>query len=187
MMPDARCHQQRKLHGQRCSLNETFIHQSVYTSDSFILLDDPEKQMSGMEIVNEICSILNTEPIPKQLELTILPLEDDNTPFLKEDIYLGIHFPCLPKLSRDFRSIYKSLKYELVDTSGSEHFGDQMMKVLTCLLLVCPDHATAWADRRRCILRKLNQVQQMDDEETLKVLEKELDYLDLLFTQHSKA
>lgn len=142
--------------------------------------------MSGMEIVNELCSILNTEPIPKQLELTILPLEDDNTPLLKEDIYLGIHFPCLPKLSRDFRSIYKSLKNEVVDT-GSEHFGDQMMKVLTCLLLVCPDHATAWADRRRIILRKLNQEPQMDDDENLKVLEKELDYLDLLFTQHSKA
>jgi hypothetical protein len=62
-----------------------------------------------------------------------------------------------------------------------------MMKVLTCLLLVCPDHATAWSDRRRVILRTLIQVNHTDDEEKIKILEEEMDYLDLLFTHHSKA
>lgn len=142
--------------------------------------------MSGMDIANDLFSLLNTEPIPKQLELTILPLQDDKTSFLKEDIYLGIHFPCIPQLSRDFRSLYKRLKNDKVDMEQT-HFRNQMMKVLTCLLLVCPDHATAWSDRRRVILRTLIQVNHTDDEEKIKILEEEMDYLDLLFTHHSKA
>ena len=139
-----------------------------------------------MEIVNELFSLLNTEPIPKQLELTILPLEDDNTSFLKEDIYLGIHFPCLAQLSRNFRSVYKQMKNEVL-SMDDEKIGDDMMKVLTCLLLVCPDHATAWSDRRRLVLKKLSQHKQKHDEEKRKILENELYYLDLLFTKHSKA
>ena len=87
----------------------------------------------------------------------------------------------------------------------------ELFRITSCLLLIQPDHATAWADRRRCLLSlryTLGAGKDDDDDETITKTEtdtrsgdtnqkaekaspfpwhQELDYLDLLVTQHSKA
>jgi len=57
----------------------------------------------------------------------------------------------------------------------------RILDTISCLLLVCPDHSTAWADRRRALLG--------DDASVIDecFLQRELDFCNLLFTQHSKA
>lgn len=141
-----------------------------------------------MDIVHDLCQYLYSEPVPKHLELTILPIEDDKISFLKEDIYIGIHFPRLPYLSRNFRTLYQSIKPKVVVAEYDQDLHDQLMNVLTCLLLVCPDHAPAWCDRRRLVLKTIDRdIDKSSHIQKGEILEKELAFLDLLFTQHSKA
>ena len=79
--------------------------------------------------------------------------------------------------------------------------GNRIMDATTCLLLLCPDHPTAWADRRRLILHRQREEEmngntdRNDDDDNNddnihsahSLLQMELQFLNLLFTQHSKA
>ncbi len=62
-----------------------------------------------------------------------------------------------------------------------------------CLLLLCPDHATAWSDRKRLLHNQCYHARfERNSMEYLEyvlsnVWQDEMNYLNLLFTQHSKA
>ena len=159
------------------------------------------------------------------------------------DTHLGMHAPDLPRLARDFRDDYYTLRKLFRHTSisikdqhrlgGQRHcinsFGaddgrpttggaavmsvgdanddtsnssasicgnavdsmvlrQRIMDATSCLLLTCPDNATAWADRRRALLFALGDAEgHMSSEKFENVFATELKFLDLLFTQHSKA
>ncbi len=107
--------------------------------------------------------------------------------YAKIATHLGIHAPHLPMLARDFRTEYFSLRCILRNCVDSDKIANipewlflRKLDATTCLLLVCPDHSTAWADRRRVLLGGGDSI----DEVTLG---REFDFLNLLFTQHSKA
>ena len=57
-----------------------------------------------------------------------------------------------------------------------------LFNITSCLLLIQPDHSTVWSDRRRCLL-----LFKKEENDILLMWYNELDYLDLLMTQHSKA
>ncbi|OEU14258.1 hypothetical protein FRACYDRAFT_240792 [Fragilariopsis cylindrus CCMP1102] len=78
-----------------------------------------------------------------------------------------------------------------------------LFNITSCLLLIQPDHSTVWSDRRRCLLSQIQRImettqlqnnnseqeeeEKKENEILLLMWYNELDYLDLLMTQHSKA
>lgn len=143
----------------------------------------------------ELAELLKSEPLPKELELTILPFDEENdaetSSFMKEGVHLGIHAPNVPKLAREFRQVYYSLRnaaFESID-GENQNVVDKLMDCISCLLLLCPDHATAWADRRRVLLKLESGRTKQVDAFPARVLfwKAELGYMNMLFTQHSKA
>ncbi|GFH45289.1 hypothetical protein CTEN210_01763 [Chaetoceros tenuissimus] len=141
-----------------------------------------------------LSSLLRQEPLPKELEVTILPFPDDDeeTSFMKDGIHLGIHAPHVPKLAREFRKLYYSLRHIAIGlpSGGSDHKDESyLLDCISCLLLLCPDHATAWADRKRLLQscwRRQNEVGSNVDSQ-INFWKDELRYMNMLFTQHSKA
>lgn len=146
-----------------------------------------------------ITLLTNEEPNPTQLEITILPdriyndkddkNDDDDSDyyFLKDGIHLGIHAPNLPTLARIFREEYYSLRKSLLPfISRKDHENDEIPKLWEAtsgLLLLCPDHATAWSDRKRMLLFFIGK----NDNDNDSLWKQEIEYLNLLFSQHSKA
>ena len=62
------------------------------------------------------------------------------------------------------------------------------MEATACLLLTCPDNATAWSDRRRALLFAEGDAEgHMSSRKVKNIFISELKFLDLLFTTHSKA
>eukprot|EP00934_Nitzschia_sp_Nitz4_P006357 Nitzschia sp. Nitz4//scaffold4_size323378//282401//283706//NITZ4_000708-RA/size323378-snap-gene-0.477-mRNA-1//-1//CDS//3329553543//6347//frame0 len=153
----------------------------------------------GSEVVAQLGNLI--EQRPTTFEITILPtvavspIEEshngnDNTvkstkkkisnqelslqdSLILMDGHLGLDARSLPWMTRDIRKEYKRLK------SQPNRF--DLLSVTSCLLLVNPDHATAWADRRRCLLHKIEERNNTDG------WINELSFLNLLMTQHSKA
>ncbi len=150
-----------------------------------------------------ITLLINEEPNPTQLEITILPDRiykdndhDDNNDkndhddsdyyFLKDGIHLGIHAPNLPTLARIFRKEYYSLRKSLLPfilrkDRGNDEIIQKLWEATSGLLLLCPDHATAWSDRKRILLFFNGK----NDNDSL--WKQEIEYLNLLCSQHSKA
>ena len=144
--------------------------------------------------VMALSSLLRQEPLPKELEVTILPFpdDDDEKSFMKDGIHLGIHAPHVPKLAREFRKLYYSLRHlaiGLPSESSDQKDESHLLDCISCLLLLCPDHATAWADRKRllqsCWRRQIEVMSNLDSQMTF--WKDELRYMNMLFTQHSKA
>ena len=166
--------------------------------------------------------------------------DDSDYYFLKDGIHLGIHAPNLPFLARTFRQEYYSLRrsyysnnqnYSAASSAVAASSSDavvtatatatatetkqdviekQLWNATTCLLLVCPDHASAWSDRKRILLNNndTDVAGDGDHDDALSCCgtynnvnananntcaadnrkwQKELEFLNLLFTQHSKA
>ena len=148
--------------------------------------------------------------------------DDSDYYYLKDGIHLGIHAPNVPHLARSFRNEYYSLrKLYLRNYSNSatgaggnananandekekeENNQLQLWEATTCLLMLCPDHATAWSDRKRILLQRANLIHisgnDNDDDDGMNcsdssysrlqdLWQQEIQYLNLLFTQHSKA
>jgi hypothetical protein len=157
-----------------------------------------------------LTDLLRHDPAPKELEITILPFpldyndnEDNDTgtatnqsSFMKEGIHLGIHAPHVPKLAREFRKEYYTcrstraiIKTETDTERGLDPDPKQLMDCISCLLLLCPDHATAWADRRRLLISQENQILESSTLQSrlFTFWEAEIGYLNMLYTQHSKA
>jgi len=126
--------------------------------------------------------------------------------------HLGLEAQRLPQIARIFRKAYRQAKKKIQNASlPSVIETEELFHITSCLLLIQPDHATAWADRRRCLISLQNNDAQLSnslavekprnsvdedndegEEEDTKdpsfiLWSRELDYLDLLFTQHSKA
>jgi len=89
---------------------------------------------------------------------------------LQDGSFLGVNALDLPRLARDVRQDYWKSRKE----------NSTLENVTKCLLLLCPDHATAWADRRRH-LQRLNFTEQQV------ALREELAFLNLLMTKHTKS
>ena len=170
--------------------------------------------------VKALIHLLNQKPPSQNLEITILPLDDDDdfddedatrkTSFLKDGIHFGIHAPHIPRMAREFRTEYHALRRTssggVSNVTTTKHHDDQdgsslledttcrksirFQEAITCLLLLCPDHATAWADRRH-LLRKAYEKQETakdgGQEQRGVWFQEEIQFLDFLFTQHSKA
>ena len=173
------------------------------TNDDIIVMDNQPGSIKTLK------NILQTEPIPKNFEITILPIyndlestttNDDSSTvsledcFMKVDTHLGIHAPTLPLLAREFRKEYYFLRRQKIslheDTQHQQQqaintgtMQQRMLDATQCLLLVCPDNATAWADRRRLMLSMLSN----DVQKIISLFENEIQFLNLLFSQHSKA
>ena len=154
--------------------------------------------------------------------------DDSNYFFVKDGIHLGIHAPNVPLLARLFRKEYYTLRHQLLlsllleekdddeedkkkenkekDNNDILHWNYQQLlwDVTSCLLLLCPDHATVWSDRKRILLQRQQQRQkrQYEDKDKnkndnkndnknnntiLSIWKDEIIYLNLLFSQHSKA
>ena len=149
-----------------------------------------------------------------------------STAFLKDGIHFGIHAPHIPRLAREFRAEYhalrrnmKNMSFEwrrrhrcspiLDDTTENDSTSRKetsnvleketdirFRESITCLLLLCPDHATGWADRRHLLLRTSafeRKQEEADGASTgagagqQEVWFQEIQFLDFMFTQHSKA
>jgi hypothetical protein len=124
------------------------------------------------------------EQQPTDFEITILSGSDETKRRLSVDEsivlhgqHLGLEARSLPWLTQAIRQDYKRLR------NSTKESGMLLLTVTSCLLLVNPDHATAWADRRRCLVNQQQQ-QQGNNGGGWK---NELKYLNLLLTQHSKA
>lgn len=138
---------------------------------------------------------------PTEFEITILPtvttneMETDELS-LEESVvlvegHLGMDARSLPWMTAVIRKDYKSFKKTLLkasvaasdesSTSASKAAEDvdalhsQILIVTNALMLVNPDHSTAWGDRRRAIIA------------TSGDWVREMQFLNLLMTQHSKA
>ena len=157
--------------------------------------------MSTSVVVEKLSGFLQQGPT--DFEITILPtattnveskmLSIDDSIVLVDGKHLGLDARSLPWITREIRRDYKRIKQQqlqhpLCTTTNNPEL---LLQVTSCLLLVNPDHATAWADRRRCTLT----LTQNEKEDTQNVTDKgdhtywhqELKFLNLLMTQHSKA
>lgn len=117
------------------------------------------------------------EESPTEFDIAILsekPNDNLHDAFvLQEATFLGVNALDLPCLARNVRRDYWNCR-------NSSAASEVLVNVTKCLLLLCPDHATAWADRRRHLQRLNDEVQQ-------KALYKELAFVNLLMTKHTKA
>ena len=111
------------------------------------------------------------EPFPTELDICIL----DGETMIRVDQNVGIDAHHLPPLARDFRANYAHVRRSICHETS-------LVEATTCLLLVCPDHSTAWADRRRALFSKAPPQQT-----PLRAYQAELTFLNFLFTKHSKA
>ena len=142
---------------------------------------------------------LNESPNPTDFSIAILDADlgaaYPERAYTKVDNHLGINAPDLPQLAREFREEYALLRRRYRRAGSAEihelRLGIEMgiLDITKCLLLVCPDHSTAWADRRRALLGDDVAVNCTTNptEQKKCTMKKELDFCDLLFTQHSKA
>ena len=137
------------------------------------------------------------------LETSIVLMHDIPEDICNSPSHLGLEARNLPKIARVLRRAYRQAKKKNQTASsplsGAER--EELFHITSCLLLIQPDHATAWADRRRYLLSLQNhEIQTLafgfqrdnDEEENEKdalcfLWSQELDYLDVLVTQHSKA
>jgi protein prenyltransferase alpha subunit repeat containing protein 1 len=152
---------------------------------------------TGTDVISQLADLLRQEPLPKELEITILPFpEDDETDassFLKDGIHLGIHAPHVPLIASKIRNAYNKFRCTVLlqDEEGecdtSYNIISKYMDCISCLLLLCPDHATAWADRRRLLQKRQRTKQYISPKDLLSLWDDEIRYMNLLFTQHSKA
>ena len=119
---------------------------------------------------------------PTHYEITILPDHEsyDGPPSLETSLvlvegrYLGLDARSLPYITKEIRQDYNLQKQRFGCTNA-------LLSSLSCLLLVNPDHATAWADRRRSLLQSFH----ISNDHG--IWNDELQYINLLMTQHSKA
>ena len=145
-------------------------------------------------VVDRLSSLLSQGPT--HFEITILPgtnssendskgqiLSLNESLVLVDGQYLGLDARSLPSMTREIRQQYKRLKLGLERNQSGDETTTLFFNTLSCLLLVNPDHATAWADRRRSLLQSAEKLGQ--DPNSLWT--NELDFVNILMTQHSKA
>ena len=123
--------------------------------------------LSSCPAVHRFIQLLQEEPNEFDIAILSDQASDEDYPdtaIVYQSGSLAVNGLDLPRLASDVRHDYWQ--------SRGEHNLESSTK---CLLLLCPDHATAWADRRRHLLR------------TQGDLHDELSFLNLLMTKHTKA
>lgn len=156
-------------------------------------------------VIERLSGFLNQGPTT--FEITILPIQStederlsvDDSIVLVEGQHLGMDARSLPWITREIRQCYKLQKRQLrqqqqdsTTTIKKKKKNEDiasfrnLLTVTSCLLLVNPDHATAWADRRRSLLHFGGDDDNYDDKYD-DCWRRELTFLNLLMTQHSKA
>jgi hypothetical protein len=169
-------------------------------------LCSPFYRMSQSPVIQRLTSFLKEEPA--DFEIAILSSnvsseeeganENNNSitgraallevSIVQHERHLGLDARALPWMTREIKQEYKALR-KMFKTSGKasetkeQSSSRQMMMMIdatACLLLVNPDHATAWADRRRSLLHLETFLNSF-------CWKKELAFVNLLMTQHSKA
>jgi hypothetical protein len=128
----------------------------------------PSSPVSSCLAVQRFTHLLQENP--NEFDIAILSDRANEEDYPAKSIVLqkgslGVNALDLPRLSSDVRHDYWQCRR--ADT--------YLESTTKCLLLLCPDHATAWADRRRHLLRNLGDMDQ------------ELSFLNLLMTKHTKA
>lgn len=133
--------------------------------------------VSPCPVVQRFMELLDQRPT--EFDIAILSeKESENVQdaiVLQSDTFLGVNALNLPYLARDVRHDYWECRKKK----------ETLENVTKCLLLLCPDHATAWADRRRHLLRLLDDT--TSSKQRQEALRDELDFLNLLMTKHTKA
>ena len=161
------------------------------------------------ESAKSLLLLLRQDPIPKEFEITILPIDElkanegqDSSEthtkhdFVKVDIHLGINALNLPILAHNFRNDYYALRPTFISNRNKSSLktnefislNQSLKDSTTCLLMLCPDNDTVWADRRHALL--LSNRWNIDDNElshNQSLWDEEIRFLDMLFSQHSKA
>jgi len=151
------------------------------------------------ESAEALLILLKENPRPRELEITALPIDETekktNT-FIKVDVHLGINARDVPRLAKDYREDYYALRQQFAciqqDVMVKEEinaFCERFMSSISCLLMLCADHASSWSDRRRIILfSKIGSVPNDDlTDRPESIWKEEIEFLDFLFTRHSKA
>jgi hypothetical protein len=131
------------------------------------MMDDNISSLSSCPAVQRFMKLLQEEPYEFDIAILSDQANDEDYPdtaILLLNGSLGVNALDLPRLASDVRRDYWQYR--------GEHYLESSTK---CLLLLCPDHATAWADRRRYLLRTQGNLQE------------ELSFLNLLMTKHTKA
>jgi len=168
------------------------------------ITNTPESNTSPQlpKCMQKLCELLSEDPYPTDFQITILRVDDDDDDaatdesddkfvplFIKDGTHLGFHAGDLPRFVGIVRKFYYDLRQkrrlgafgDTVDSSfSSKIFDELVMASTTCLLLCCPDHSTAWADRKRVLECNADSI--IDD-----MICNETRFGNLLFTQHSKA
>jgi hypothetical protein len=149
--------------------------------------------MTGSQspVVQRLVGLLKQEPtdfeitilysdLPKRKPASIEDVDLEQSILLAEG-HLGLDARAFPFLVREIRKDYEQCK------QGKEtNHHELMVDITACLLLVNPDHATGWADRRRSLLR-LSSDNKSSKDGPFCCWRREHSYLNLLMTQHSKA
>jgi hypothetical protein len=148
--------------------------QSVKVIAACAMMDDamgrppPSSSVSSCPAVQRFTQLLKENP--NEFDIAILSDEANEEDYpdkcmVLQNGSLGVNALDLPRLSCDVRHDYWQCRRANTCLDSSTK----------CLLLLCPDHATGWADRRRRLLRNLVDMHQ------------ELSFLNLLMTKHTKA
>ena len=152
--------------------------------------------------VQALTKLLRQEP--KEFDIAILraPATTDDEeggssdPFILSECgnHLGLNAGDLAWVARDFRRAYRKVRpVFLIHTEAATSTRgtdpqlalERLLQVTSCLLLVCPDNATAWADRKRALLAQQASNTEIGDDSL--IWEDELRFLNLLMTKHTKA
>jgi hypothetical protein len=147
---------------------------------------------SQSPVVQRLVGLLKQEPtdfeitilysdLPKRKPASIEDVDLEQSILLAEG-HLGLDARAFPFLVREIRKDYKQCK----QGNETSHDHVNMVDITACLLLVNPDHATGWADRRRSLLR-LSRDPNSSKDGPICWWRREHSYLNLLMTQHSKA
>jgi hypothetical protein len=159
--------------------------------------------MSQSPVIQRLTNLLKEEPT--HFEITILSssvsseeegANEKNSAgraallivsIVQHERHLGLDARALPWMTREIKQEYKALRKRFTSGSKASETKEQsssrqmmMLDATACLLLVNPDHATAWADRRRSLLHLETSLNSF-------CWTKELAFVNLLMTQHSKA
>lgn len=158
--------------------------------------------------VEALTKLLRQEP--KEFDIAILrapAISDDDgeaggisDPFILSEcgVHLGLNAGDLAWVARDFRRAYREVRPAFLihieaaaaTTAGadSQLARKRLLQVTSCLLLVCPDNATAWADRKRALLAQQASTRKTGNDSLIGYSwDKELRFLNLLMTKHTKA
>jgi Protein prenyltransferase alpha subunit repeat len=140
--------------------------------------------------VQRFYELIQTDPV--EFDIAILRgADEDGDPFVVQDGHLGLHAGDLAWLARDFRQSYRKARQdyaaELLQKSttysSNINVSSKILEITSCLLLLCPDNATAWADRKRALLALTNDPSTGNSG----IWAKELQFVSLLMTKHTKA